>query len=59
MIIPSPNVTGYLHLGHAIICTIEDTIARWHRMCGDAPLWVPDCNHAGREKFLEVWTWRN
>ncbi|CAF1402256.1 unnamed protein product [Rotaria sp. Silwood1] len=34
-------------ISHAIICTIEDTIARWHRMCGDAPLWVPDCNHAG------------
>ncbi|CAF1162494.1 unnamed protein product [Rotaria sp. Silwood1] len=47
MVIPPPNVTGYLHLGHAIICTIEDTLARWHRMCGDTLLWVPDCNHAG------------
>ncbi|CAF3618392.1 unnamed protein product [Rotaria sp. Silwood1] len=54
MVIPPPNVTGYLHLGHAIICTIEDTLARWHRMCGDTLLWVPDCNHAGREKFLEL-----
>ncbi|CAF1320643.1 unnamed protein product [Adineta ricciae] len=47
MVIPPPNVTGYLHLGHAIMCTLEDTIARWHRMCGETVLWVPGCDHAG------------
>ncbi|CAF1179244.1 unnamed protein product [Rotaria sordida] len=47
MVIPPPNVTGYLHLGHAIMCTLEDTITRWHRMCGDTVLWVPGCDHAG------------
>ncbi|CAF1002039.1 unnamed protein product [Adineta steineri] len=47
MVIPPPNVTGYLHLGHAIMCTLEDTISRWHRMCGETVLWVPGCDHAG------------
>ena len=47
MVIPPPNVTGYLHLGHAIMCTLEDTLSRWHRMCGDVVLWVPGCDHAG------------
>jgi valyl-tRNA synthetase len=46
MVIPPPNVTGYLHLDHAIMCTLEDTISRWHRMCGDTVLWVPGCDHA-------------
>ena len=47
MVIPPLNVTGYLHLGHSIMCTLEDTLTQWHRMCGDAILWVPGCNHAG------------
>ncbi|CAM2712453.1 unnamed protein product [Rotaria socialis] len=47
IVIPPPNVTGYLHLGHAIMCTLEDTLARWHRMCGETVLWVPGCDHAG------------
>lgn len=47
MVIPPPNVTGYLHLGHAIMCTLEDTLSRWHRMCGETVLWVPGCDHAG------------
>jgi valyl-tRNA synthetase len=47
MMIPPPNVTGYLHLGHSIMCTLEDTLARWHRMCGATVLWVPGCDHAG------------
>jgi valyl-tRNA synthetase len=47
MVIPPPNVTGYLHLGHAIMCTLEDTLTRWHRMNGDTVLWVPGCDHAG------------
>lgn len=47
MVIPPPNVTGYLHLGHAIMCTLEDTLSRWHRMRGETVLWVPGCDHAG------------
>jgi valyl-tRNA synthetase len=47
MVIPPPNVTGYLHLGHAIMCTLEDTLSRWHRMCGNTVLWVPGTDHAG------------
>ncbi|CAF0867085.1 unnamed protein product [Rotaria sordida] len=47
MVIPPPNVTGYLHLGHAIMCTFGDILSRWHRMCGDTVLWVPGCDHAG------------
>jgi valyl-tRNA synthetase len=39
--IPPPNVTGILHLGHAIMLTIEDIMVRYHRMKGDSTLWVP------------------
>jgi valyl-tRNA synthetase len=44
---PPPNVTGELHLGHALTATIEDTMARWHRMQGDPTLWLPGTDHAG------------
>jgi valyl-tRNA synthetase len=44
---PPPNVTGELHLGHALTATIEDTLIRWHRMKGDPALWVPGVDHAG------------
>ena len=47
MVIPPPNVTGTLHLGHALTDSIEDTLARWHRMCGKVVLWVPGTDHAG------------
>jgi valyl-tRNA synthetase len=47
MVIPPPNVTGSLHLGHALTSTIEDTITRWHRMKGKVTLWVPGTDHAG------------
>lgn len=47
MVIPPPNVTGYLHLGHALTNAIEDSITRWHRMCGRTTLWNPGCDHAG------------
>ena len=47
MVIPPPNVTGYLHLGHALTTAIEDTLARWHRMKGRVTLWVPGTDHAG------------
>ncbi len=44
---PPPNVTGILHTGHAMMLTIEDILIRWHRMLGDAALWVPGTDHAG------------
>ena len=44
---PPPNVTGALHLGHAITATIEDIMIRYHRMLGDETLWVPGEDHAG------------
>ncbi|XP_069701064.1 valine--tRNA ligase-like isoform X2 [Periplaneta americana] len=47
MVLPPPNVTGTLHLGHALTCTIQDVLARWHRMRGSPVLWVPGMDHAG------------
>jgi len=44
---PPPNVTGALHLGHALTATIEDLLIRYHRMLGDETLWVPGEDHAG------------
>ncbi|GHO88775.1 valine--tRNA ligase [Dictyobacter formicarum] len=44
---PPPNVTGALHLGHAITATLEDIMIRYHRMQGDETLWVPGEDHAG------------
>ncbi len=47
IIMPPPNVTGELHLGHALTATIEDCLVRWHRMMGDPTLWLPGVDHAG------------
>ncbi|XP_043252604.1 valine--tRNA ligase isoform X2 [Colletes gigas] len=47
MVIPPPNVTGYLHLGHALTNAVEDAITRWNRMKGRTTLWNPGCDHAG------------
>lgn len=47
MVIPPPNVTGSLHLGHALTAAVEDTLTRWHRMQGHATLYVPGTDHAG------------
>lgn len=43
---PPPNVTGKLHLGHALTLTLEDIMTRYHRMIGDSTLWVPGTDHA-------------
>ncbi|XP_047460338.1 valine--tRNA ligase, mitochondrial [Mugil cephalus] len=45
--IPPPNVTGTLHLGHALTVAVEDALVRWRRMQGYRVLWVPGCDHAG------------
>uniref|UniRef100_A0A8U7NFQ0 Valine--tRNA ligase n=1 Tax=Corvus moneduloides TaxID=1196302 RepID=A0A8U7NFQ0_CORMO len=47
MCLPPPNVTGTLHLGHALTVAIQDTLTRWHRMRGLTTLWAPGCDHAG------------
>ncbi len=47
MVIPPPNVTGRLHIGHALGRTLEDVLARWKRMQGYRVLWVPGTDHAG------------
>uniref|UniRef100_A0A061RC03 Valine--tRNA ligase, mitochondrial n=1 Tax=Tetraselmis sp. GSL018 TaxID=582737 RepID=A0A061RC03_9CHLO len=47
IVIPPPNVTGTLHLGHALTNAIQDTIVRWRRMSGYNTLWVPGTDHAG------------
>ncbi len=43
---PPPNVTGELHLGHAMVAGLEDLMIRWHRMRGEPTLWVPGSDHA-------------
>jgi valyl-tRNA synthetase len=47
IIMPPPNVTGELHLGHALTATLEDVMIRWHRMKGEPALWLPGVDHAG------------
>ena len=47
MVLPPPNVTGWLHIGHALNQTLHDVIARWKRMCGFDVLWLPGTDHAG------------
>ncbi len=47
IVIPPPNVTGVLHVGHALNNTMQDVLTRYHRMCGHNTLWVPGTDHAG------------
>ncbi|KAI4369500.1 hypothetical protein MLD38_017935 [Melastoma candidum] len=47
IVFPPPNVTGVLHIGHALTAAIEDMIIRWKRMSGYNALWVPGVDHAG------------
>ena len=47
IVIPPPNVTGVLHVGHALNNTMQDVLTRYHRMCGDNTLWIPGTDHAG------------
>src|SRR6186997_3305068 len=47
IVIPPPNVTGALHMGHALTNTIQDILTRWRRMHGDNALWLPGTDHAG------------
>jgi valyl-tRNA synthetase len=47
MVIPPPNVTGQLHMGHVLVYTLHDVVARWRRMQGFDVLWLPGTDHAG------------
>ncbi|KAH8956761.1 hypothetical protein BDL97_07G059200 [Sphagnum fallax] len=47
IVVPPPNVTGALHIGHALTGAIEDMLVRWRRMSGYNTLWVPRVDHAG------------
>ena len=47
MVLPPPNVTGWLHIGHALNQTLPDIVARWKRMQGHDVLWLPGTDHAG------------
>ena len=47
IVIPPPNVTGVLHMGHALNNTLQDILVRWKRMCGHEVLWMPGTDHAG------------
>src|SRR3989344_2008218 len=63
--LPPPNVTGVLHMGHALNATVQDILVRKKRMEGYRALWIPGTDHAGIatqnvvEKMLEkVWEWK-
>lgn len=47
IVMPPPNVTGSLHMGHALNCTLQDILCRWKRMMGCNVLWLPGTDHAG------------
>ena len=47
VVIPPPNVTGVLHMGHGLNNTLQDIVVRYHRMKGDNTLWIPGTDHAG------------
>ncbi|MEI8356280.1 MAG: valine--tRNA ligase, partial [Deltaproteobacteria bacterium] len=47
IVIPPPNITGVLHMGHALNNTLQDILCRWKRMCGFSVLWMPGTDHAG------------
>jgi len=54
IMIPPPNVTGKLHIGHALQTALQDLLTRWHRMRGDNTLWLPGTDHAGIATQLMV-----
>ena len=54
IVIPPPNITGRLHIGHALVNTLQDIIVRWKRMSGFNTLWLPGTDHAGISTQLMV-----
>lgn len=60
MVLPPPNVTGTLHIGHALMVAVEDALARYNRMLGKKVLWVPGLDHAGigTQAAVEAKIWK-
>ncbi|KAM9591800.1 valine--tRNA ligase, mitochondrial isoform 2-T2 [Morphnus guianensis] len=60
LVLPPPNVTGSLHLGHALTVALQDALVRWRRMQGWSVLWVPGTDHAGiaTQAMVERWLWQ-
>uniref|UniRef100_A0A8B9MJD9 Valine--tRNA ligase, mitochondrial n=1 Tax=Accipiter nisus TaxID=211598 RepID=A0A8B9MJD9_9AVES len=60
LVLPPPNVTGSLHLGHALTVALQDALVRWRRMQGWSVLWVPGTDHAGiaTQAVVERWLWQ-
>ncbi|KAL1986934.1 hypothetical protein VTN96DRAFT_5351 [Rasamsonia emersonii] len=60
MVCPPPNVTGSLHMGHALMQALQDTMIRWQRMKGKTTLWLPGTDHAGisTQSVVEKMLWR-
>jgi len=54
IVMPPPNVTGALHMGHALDSTLQDVLTRWKRMQGFATLWLPGTDHAGIATQIKV-----
>ena len=54
IVMPPPNVTGQLHMGHAMDCTLQDILTRFKRMQGYSTLWVPGTDHAGIATQIKV-----
>ena len=54
IVIPPPNITGQLHMGHALDNTLQDILIRWHRMMGHNTLWMPGYDHAGLATQIKV-----
>ena len=54
IVMPPPNVTGQLHMGHAMDCTLQDILTRFKRMQGYSALWLPGYDHAGIATQIKV-----
>ena len=54
IVMPPPNITGQLHMGHAMDGVMQDTLTRYHRMLGDATLWLPGTDHASIATEVKV-----
>ncbi len=54
IVMPPPNITGQLHMGHAMDCVLQDSLIRYHRMKGDPTLWLPGTDHASIATEVKV-----
>jgi len=54
IVMPPPNITGQLHMGHALDCVLQDSLIRYHRMKGDPTLWLPGTDHASIATEVKV-----